>query len=661
MLQSNAIQQKGDTNAMMIQRNGSTFTANQTPPIKNPYALNPFAEWVTRQYDSFKTIPTRGANLVDTFHADARQAKNPIVSSSKQLIGNIMGAVTADVEFKNFEKTPELFGVNLPRLPLTLSLAMFFGSMVPARIHSEYLRAPEVDDDGDGIPDRKDYRAIGDVAIRDLASISLFLLAFEPVKDAILRKKQRDGAIFSFGNTHNPRMMIATSGFSPRPVAHPLAYNKLEELYSLDSPSPESFAHLVVHDKSNDVLHQTIRKRLQSVGLWNHNYSSLKHDLSTPQGREAAFLQQAQSRFKASGDRLATDVQGVTTEKLKLKARLRESLQESNPAMMDTLGSSADVMTKRLFEMDALSNHQTLEATTHTSLLNELKSQQATLKASLLQGAFHPEAKNPHAFQPLIANLPEHIEFTKAMDAALHHGDLEQYNLLCDKAKNASNHIDTLVKVVLLHSPKDKDGNALNYQQVFKQIKQGQFAQLEEGIARYRAGENLVTALSHPSHGEASVNRVKSMFANSKQAMHSMKTLDKTVKEIQTSKGSEYLNASVTLSDKRYELPLFDTIADKLKLGSFKRFRANDILTEATKAMRSPSDFTSFMFVAGVIGLFPVWLIQVITETEYRLRKGHSHRKLDQLEATPEDVATPKPSLHTQPSSPLEAKKTASR
>jgi hypothetical protein len=372
---------------------------------------------------------------------------------------------------------------------------------------------------------------------------------------------------------------------------------------------------------------------MQGVGLWNNVYNgSQKHDLTTPQGREAAFLQQAQTRFKSAGERLATDVQGVTTEKLKLKARLSEALQASNPKADGTLGSNADVMIKRLFELDTLSHHEQVEGMTHTSLLGELKAAQAELKAKLLQGAFHPEAKTPHAFQPMIANLPEHKAFTKALEAALHHGDLDQYNLLCDKAKNAGGHVDKLAKIVMAHSPKSADGKPLTYQQVFSQIKQDQFGSLEEGLARYRAGENLMTALSHPTHGEPSVKRVKSLFANSKQAMQSLNTLDDTVKELQTSKGAEYFKAGFTVSNKRHDLGVIDAIADKLQLNTFKRFKPNTLLTEAGKAMRSPSDFTSFMFVAGVIGFFPVWLIQAMTETEYRLRKGHNHRKLEQLE-----------------------------
>jgi hypothetical protein len=138
----------------------------------------------------------------------------------------------------------------------------------------------------------------------------------------------------------------------------------------------------------------------------------------------------------------------------------------------------------------------------------------------------------------------------------------------------------------------------------------------------------LLSALDTNSKSDIK-DHINDMFRYSKASSSSLKDLDKMVKDVQSGPKAEFLSAATHLFGKRRRLPWLDKLSDALQLNTLRRFEAQNILSDSAKAMRAPSDFTSFMFVAGVIGFFPVWLIQAIAETEYRLRKGHSHRKIE--------------------------------
>jgi hypothetical protein len=103
--------------------------------------------------------------------------------------------------------------------------------------------------------------------------------------------------------------------------------------------------------------------------------------------------------------------------------------------------------------------------------------------------------------------------------------------------------------------------------------------------------------------------------------MAEVDTLDVHVKALQA-EGKDFLKASVHLGGKTIDLPWVEDIAEKLQLKTLKRLDVRKLLSESARNMRSPVDFMGYVFVASVIGYFPVWLNQVVTDTEFRLTKA---------------------------------------
>jgi hypothetical protein len=103
--------------------------------------------------------------------------------------------------------------------------------------------------------------------------------------------------------------------------------------------------------------------------------------------------------------------------------------------------------------------------------------------------------------------------------------------------------------------------------------------------------------------------------------MNEVDALDATLKRLQKDCAS-YLNTSFNFFGSKVPLPAVDWAKNKLKIQTLQSLDVRRILSESARNMRSPVDSIGYVLVAAVIGFFPVWLNQVVTETEYRLKKA---------------------------------------
>jgi hypothetical protein len=603
-------------------------------PTPAPYQTHPLLEGINHfYYNRINHIPTQGRHFSDTWHASARQAENPLSKASQHFVAQFMSLLSNSVEFSKFEKTPELLGVTIPKLPLTFCILMFFGSMMPARMHSEYLRAPDKDTNNDGISKGKDYRAIRDVIIRDVASISLFLFALDPVNHALLQKRQRDGALFSVGKSKQPSlMMMMNPTLNPRHGHHSIDYPSLDQLYALSAKAPETFAKLSAMDEANDQMHQALERYIKSYPFLkkgSQTYSQiLKNPHASPrQKKEAAFKLKFHDTLSQHSEGLLAHVQALDARKALLKIKLQEALPASQRG---TLNANPQALIRQLFELEGLERQADVDALTLSHVQNILEKRigtpaQAgkkatglwhTLQTQALVGDLPPEK----AFLAPARETMEYQLFSKDMEKAIQHGDLKHFNLMADKAHNYQHFIDVATQAVMAKHPV-VNGKALRYAEVFHTLKEEHFARLEGTIAEYRASQNLLDTLKDPQHGTAILEHLKALYQHSGKAMAEVDTLDAHVKALQA-EGKDFLKASVHLGGKTIDLPWVEGIAEKLQLKTLKRLNVRKLLSESARNMRSPVDFMGYVFVAGVIGYFPVWLNQVVTDTEFRLTKA---------------------------------------
>ena len=598
----------------------------------NPYKNNGVVDALNRfYYDGVKGIPLKGKNFADRLNAQARNTDNPASKAVQMTTAKITSLVTDSVEFAKFEKTPELFGATIPKLPLTFLILMFFGSMTPARIHSEYLRAPEVDKNGDGVNDGKDFRAIRDVIIRDVTSISLFLFALEPVKHAMLSKKQKDGTLFSLGkSTKHTNLMLMNGGLNPRKAHHAISYPQLEQLYNLTPNAPETLAKLAGMHQANSDLAQPFKEYFQAYPIWHKGVAPYLKILENPHATaeakaEAQFMIQMTDTLTSGGHKIIAHTQDISTAKTYLATHLKDGINAlapnntTNAMRRTTLNADPHSMIRRFFELQGLEKESDIHALTLSKLKNilqaDLQDLHQTIQTQALQGELPPEK----AYLKAATNTTDYSTFKRELDHVVKTGDLKDFNLIADKAQDYQHFIDVSTRKVMETNPM-KDGKALSYSQVFNLLKNEHFAQLEDSVASLRAGQNLLDVLN-THHGEGILNQFKAMYTHSAKAMQEVDGLDSSLKVLQK-EGGHYLKSSFNLFDSKIPLPLVDWTKKAFKIQTLESLNVRHILSESARNMRSPVDSIGYVLVAAVIGFFPVWLNQFVTETEYRFKKA---------------------------------------
>ncbi|MCE2930632.1 MAG: hypothetical protein LW809_04515 [Vampirovibrionales bacterium] len=602
-------------------------------PNQSPYNSNGFVDALNHfYYNNVKSIPTKGTHFADRLNAQARNTSNPASKAVQMSTAKMASLFTDSVEFAKFEKTPELFGATIPKLPLTFLILMFFGSMTPARMHSEYLRAPKVDEDGDGEAEGHDYRAIRDVLIRDVTSISLFLFALEPVKHAMLAKKQKDGTLFSFGKSaKHTQLMLMHGGLNPRKPGHSISYPELEEIYNLTPNAPETLAKLAAMHKSNNNLAKPMEDYLQAYPLWQKNNTAFLSVLNNPNASadekaEAHFMLQMTDALKSGGRKVITHTQELSTAKTHLRTHFYDAInglapdKATNTMRRATLNADPHTLIRRLFELKGLEKNASIEELSLKDLKGIVASDLDNFKEKIQQQALLGELPKEKAYLKAATHTPDYTTFKGHLDLAMQKGDFTAFNFMADQAMNYQHFIDVCTKKVMASHPKSKDGKPLSYSHVFNTLKNEHFAQLEDSVAALRAGQNLLDVLNTP-HGESVLKHFKGMYTHSANAMKEVDALDATLKRLQK-EGATYLKSSFNFLGTKVPLPAVDWAKNKLKMQTLQSLDVRRILSESARNMRSPVDSIGYVLVAAVIGFFPVWLNQVVTETEYRFKKA---------------------------------------
>ncbi|MFN7310567.1 MAG: hypothetical protein ACK5T0_04270, partial [Vampirovibrionales bacterium] len=328
--------------------------------------------------------------------------------------------------------------------------------------------------------------------------------------------------------------------------------------------------------------------------------------------------------LKSGGGKVIAHTQGLGTSKRLLRTHLYDAINElppeqgTNTMRRATLNADPHTLIRRLFELKGLDQYTDVEGMDLNGLKGilekDIEGLRKTIQTQALQGEGIP------AYLEAATKTPDYATFKGHLDLAMQKGDITAFNLMADKALNYQRFLDVCTQAVMPSKPKAKDGKTLSYSQVFNILKNKHFTQLEDSVAGLRAGQNLLDVLN-TSHGEEVVKHFKAMYTHSANAMNEVDALDATLKRLQKD-GASYLNTSFNFFGSKVPLPAVDWAKNKLKIQTLQSLDVRRILSESARNMRSPVDSIGYVLVAAVIGFFPVWLNQVVTETEYRLKKA---------------------------------------
>jgi ligand-binding SRPBCC domain-containing protein len=281
------------------------------------------------------------------------------------------------------------------------------------------------------------------------------------------------------------------------------------------------------------------------------------------------------------------------------------------------LNTDPDTLIRRLFELKGLDKDSAVEQITLETLKKIVAEDLQGLHKKIQEEALLGELPKEKAYLKAATQTPDYATFKGHLDLAMQKGDMTAFNLMADKALNYQHFVDVCTQKVMATNPKSQ---ALTYSQVFNTLKNEHFTQLEDSVAALRAGQNVLDVLNS-SHGQGVLKHFKAMYTYSASAMKEVDALDAAIKRLQ-SDGAKHLKASFNFLGTKVPLPALDWVKKTLKLPTLESLEVRRILSESARNMRSPIDSIGYVLVAAVIGFFPVWLNQVVTETEYRFKKA---------------------------------------
>lgn len=465
--------------------------------------------------------------------------------------------------------TPHFFNATFPHLPLVWSIAMFYVTMIPARLHSEYLRAPTYTDDAG--KDKKDYRGMRDVLIRDMLSIGIFLLALAPINEAFRKKMQRDGNMLSFGRDAGvPRMRVMNESLNPLRPWTSKSYDGLEKQYVL-SEAPHKLYGITMFDSMNtDVAKVMERKLIQLPASTEENkLRPLRHKLRQ--------LVEVTKLMQAEHTRLGELMDG-----------LRVPNQYEDKHILHSFQKALSVLKELPFE--AVDTPQSL----HKALFALEAAKRATL-AKQLETAGLDIATHKHSSNPALRDAALQAE------ALLHDGTRKALDAVMGYANNYQKVVSTLAKAKQAKEPQTPA--PFVFDSVWKAL-QG-FADTASEMHAI-AGINRSLGIRSETEGNhAALAKMSQSFVEAKKQSAKAATLLPEVEALV----KEAKGRGVKLGNRFMGL---------LHMNDFSVY---NILAEHAKGLRAPADSMGFVFVACVMGFFPVWLNQVYSEVEFKLKK----------------------------------------
>ncbi|MFM7390459.1 MAG: hypothetical protein ACKO34_07550 [Vampirovibrionales bacterium] len=487
-------------------------------------------------------------------------------------------------ELKEFSYTPSFLRATIPHLPLSWSLIMFYGVMIPARMHSEYLRAPQYTD-AEG-QKHKDLRAIRDVLVRDMLSIGFFLFALSPVNQVFRQKMQNDGSMLTLGRDASmPLLRVMHRELNPLKELQAYGYPQLTQVYDY-MRAPQRLASTVMTDAHQSEIATIFKKKLNEVHVV---------------GGSSAQRQQ----FDGVRQQLKESTATLQRQQQQALHLFEAHLGMPDPTKLNRSATAA---------MQALS-------LLPTEVLTGQAHQGHPLPAEAFQQALHTALEQrQHQLRPLLQQAkqwqhhshPEVQALGKAILNVNHTGDMATFKQLSSYANNHHGVLDTILKVASTDTRTVKAGYAERFDALHGLLHQGL-----DTLSEWHALQSLATGTQ--------------LYAPAKTTQGSV-TLGKPSQTIQQLVG--YLSTASHASEKTVGLAqqleeLTQTLrqqgakvggkyAGLLQLNSFK---PSQLLIEHAKGLRSPADSMSFVFVATVMGFFPVWLNQVWSDTEFKIKQ----------------------------------------
>jgi hypothetical protein len=561
----------------------------------------------------------RGKRRATQLRAEAEAAPSflkPVAKAGASPLATLLTNGTK-TDFDHFSFTPELGGFTIPHLPLMLTLIMFYGFMMPARVDSELKRADkltpqELQTEGvvnkgirqimkafyrdekkaDGTKkenkvDTVDVRPVRDVIIRDMLSISLFLFALEPAQQALRIKKQNDGGLFSLGkNNTQPVLAIMDRPWSPNGEMEAWSYEKTNRLYQLNNlNATENFASLFGGNTYNRQSGEIFRRAVTTVNLYADD-----------------------AKFKTTTDDIIGQLHQLGTTQNKLTNAFKAYYETHQLTAKKNVGVDENLALGLLFEkLPTLKNYSTVKSLNQHQLITEVTAAKETIqhkiKEALAQSGFDMGALEQLKAAGSAGSSSvhhTHKPFAEHFLKAYHEGDREAYHKMMLLASNVGGFVDSVVEK---QGNPHKQARFERYGTVWHQL-QG----LQDLVPQYhllRHTEALLTAETVPANGAETgfLAGIKGLFNHSEKALNGIGQLDFLTKEARKN------GKPVGVKN------LFGKVADT--------FNPTDVFKEFARSMKAPVDWMTFVLVAGVIGFVPVWINQVYTDLEFKFKHAN--------------------------------------
>jgi len=591
-------------------------------------SINPFQNSVANTFNSIGNgmfnVNESGKRRAVQLLAEAEAAPSflrPFAKAAASPLATLLAKGTK-TDFDHFSFTPELGGFTIPHLPLMATLIMFYGFMMPARVDSELKRADNLTpqeqanegfvnngirhiiklfyrdgtiktDPKSGNPDNNvntvDVRPVRDVIIRDMLSISLFLFALEPAQQLLRVKKQNDGGLFSFGkNNTQPVLAIMDRPWSPHGEMEAWSYEKTNRLYQLNNlKATENFANLFGGNTYNRHSAEIFRRAVTPINLYTED-----------------------AAFKTATDETIGQLHQLGTKQNALTNAFKTYYQTHELTHKKQLGIDENLALSLLFEkLPTLKSHEKVEAFTEAALIAEVVKEKdqidQKIKDSLTVAGFDLGAlENLKAGESGKGVHHTHKPFAESFLKAYNEGDREAYHKMMLLASNVGGFVDSVVE------KQGKNGSESRFDRYGKAWKSLQG--LQDLLPQYHLLRHTEAMLRDASE-TGFLAGVKGLFSHSKQALAGIEQLDLITKEARKS--------GKAVGVKNWFGKVTDT------------FNATEVFKDFARSMKAPVDWMTFVLVAGVIGFVPVWINQVYTDLEFKLK--HANDKKPPAEPAP--------------------------
>ena len=488
-------------------------------------------------------------------------------------------------EFQTFCHTPEVGGMVMPELPVLVTFSMLFISMIPSRCVAEYNRAPLVQnpDDPKGKP-KKDLRAVRDVLMRDVLSMSLFVFALPVITKFFRTKMQRDGAMLSWGkNLKHANLQIMSHPWNPLKPREAYSYQELRNSYAVERGGSEVLAQRIGACPDNAEAPKAYQQALKGLSLYD---------------KEPA-LQEA-------GHKVVHALEALVNH----QHTLSQLLPEASLALGGNgLGRSQNHQFKALFALPALQR----AASTNTLIsqgphgLQEALAQQQRHLSQQVQQHLHTHALPVEA---LVSHPSTALrQLGQALQQVQRTGDAKAYQQFWLQSNNLHGTVDALVQA------KGISKGTPHYLPHFSATWQALHS-VADLLPQQQATAQVQAALSSPAAAQQALEAIQGLYQASAKAEHAMGKLDTVVQHLR--------QQGKAVGPKCFGVQ------------QLNNFEPRKVLSQHVLNTRSLPDVSAFIFVTTIIGYFPVWLNQVVTEWEYKLRHKGSEPSEQQLDAAEE-------------------------